>query len=659
MQSEAQNRWAVLVGIDQYEPPVSSLSGCCQDAKDASDIVLSRLQVPAENIKMLVAPLGRQIDYSTEDAPTKKNVVQALKNLEQKDPGGFVYFHYSGHGGRDPTKYVGLKGAGQKDETICTWEEYITDVELGDLLDQLALKHTVFVLLDCCHSGGADREGYEPPYLIRSKDYGSEQLTNRGKGHDRNANPLLKSQLYRKRKYNLVAACQPSELASEWRYSKTENGRQKSYSCGAMTHFFLQALEKLSSSQDPVTYGQLLNVVEVEFKSNAVSLDQKPMHLGERDRILFATEALSNSSRGMANVISKDQNSVTLNKGSSKQVTVGDSFLLYPPSQVYLGLFTDDTSGTEICITSVKDFESTAIVAPNSSGSLNSVETGWFARLNWRVNRKTVHVQLPLDDNHDALNRIQKEWKKYVDPYAPYDLVFTPPVIDADFAMYVDENQNFRLRDKAKEEMTLLPLISAYSDNNVEELMGLLNHLSSYQLVADIAQGSGGRRPNFEYGIEEAPKDEQNPESLGSWRFWFKNLSSTPLYVTIIALGPAYRINEVFPFEFAPSSEIAGKEEFPPDVFVDIDIPDLLDPVKNNSDFKMSDRFKIFITNTLVDFRDYKLPDLTKDPSKLRARAANRANVRRPRFSAWVVEEVTITTERRSNGSYITYESNS
>ncbi|KAF5607432.1 uncharacterized protein FSUBG_5332 [Fusarium subglutinans] len=188
--------------------------------------------------------------------------------------------------------------------------------------------------------------------------------------------------------------------------------------------------------------------------------------------------------------------------------------------------------------------------------------------------------------------------------------------------MYVDENQNFRLRDKAKEEMTSLPLISAYSDNNVEELMGLLNYLSSYQLVADITQGSGGRRPNLQYEIKEASKDDQNPT----------------------------------PFEFAPSSEIVAKEEFLQDVFVDIDIPDLLDPIKNNPDFKMSDRFKTFITNTAVDFRDYELPDLTRDPSKLRSRAANRADARRPRFSAWVVEEVTITTERRSNGSYITYQ---
>ncbi|KAF4503123.1 hypothetical protein FAGAP_678 [Fusarium agapanthi] len=262
---------------------------------------------------------------------------------------------------------------------------------------------------------------------------------------------------------------------------------------------------------------------------------------------------------------------------------------------------------------------------------------------------------LPPNDNHDALNRLQEEWKKYVDPYAPYDLVFIPPVIDANFTVYVDENHNFRLRDKAKEEMTLLPLISAYSDNNVEELIGLLNHLSSYQLVADITQGSGGRRPNLEYGIEEASRDDQNPASLGSWRFWFKNLSRATLYVTIIALRPAYRINEVFPFEFASSSEIAAKEEFPPDVFADIDIPDLLDPIKNNPDFKMSDRFKIFITNTAVDFRDYELPDLTRDPSKLRSRAANRADARRPRFSAWVVEEFTITTERCNNGSYFTH----
>ncbi|RSL48831.1 hypothetical protein CEP53_009407, partial [Fusarium sp. AF-6] len=609
--------------------------------------------VPPTHVKVLTAPLGRTIDYSVPDAPTKKNVLKALKKMGEKETGAFIYFHYSGHGSRSITRYPNLKGAGQKDETICTWEEDITDVELGNLLDQLSHKHTVLAVLDSCHSGGADREEFQPLYKIRCRDYSTFVSANRGTEQGRNATPTHKSELYRERGYDLIAACHPNERANEWCYSKTENGGKKKYPCGAMTYFFLKSLESFARSKSPITYGQLQSVLNAEMEARSAELGQTPMHLGNRDRIIFANTALSTELRGLANVVDKSQDSVTLNRGSSRQVQVGDRFLLYPPSQVYLGLITaDDSAGREVEITRTRVLESTAIIIPDSSGSLDSIQTGWFARLSSRLIRKTVHVQLPPDDDSPALHRLRR---LEVNPDAPFKLVFTPPAEDADFTVRIGEDRTFLIEDKEKDAMTTLPLISAYGERNLPQLMGLLNRLSFYQFLLETTTGSGGQRPSYEFSLEKAAPDEENPESLDGWKISFKNKSPATLYLTILTLGPAYGIQELFPNGFASSTEVAPMEEIPGHVFVDIVVPELLASARGSAGFQMSDRFKVFVTRKPVQFTEYTQHDIVLDPAELELNA-RRATIRRPRVSEWVVDEAEIITQRLDDGSFITFD---
>lgn len=91
------------------------------------------------------------------------------------EPGTTNFFHYSGHGGqvRDPT---GNNPSGVLD-TICpvdfqTNGQINSDTLHQHLVSRMPPSSTLFVILDCCHSGSA----LELPYVYRSDAEGNVNL---------------------------------------------------------------------------------------------------------------------------------------------------------------------------------------------------------------------------------------------------------------------------------------------------------------------------------------------------------------------------------------------------------------------------------------------------------------------------------------------------
>jgi len=91
------------------------------------------------------------------------------------EPGTCNFFHYSGHGGqvRDPT---GNRPSGILD-TICPVDfqqngQINSDILHEHLVSRLPANSTLFVILDCCHSGSA----LELPFVYRSDDDGNVNL---------------------------------------------------------------------------------------------------------------------------------------------------------------------------------------------------------------------------------------------------------------------------------------------------------------------------------------------------------------------------------------------------------------------------------------------------------------------------------------------------
>eukprot|EP01063_Lacrimia_lanifica_P009654 TRINITY_DN16588_c0_g1_i1.p1 TRINITY_DN16588_c0_g1~~TRINITY_DN16588_c0_g1_i1.p1 ORF type:complete len:721 (+),score=202.28 TRINITY_DN16588_c0_g1_i1:70-2232(+) len=142
-------RRALLVGCN-YPKSKKPLTGCIEDVKR----VAQRLH-GAYEVRCLT-------DDVTDPylRPTKVNIMNSLqwliRNLQQNQ-GMTVFFHFSGHGSRQPERKAGSELTGM-DETICPCDcEEVGDIVDDDLQDEFLRKvprgNRVLSIMDCCHSG--------------------------------------------------------------------------------------------------------------------------------------------------------------------------------------------------------------------------------------------------------------------------------------------------------------------------------------------------------------------------------------------------------------------------------------------------------------------------------------------------------------------------
>ena len=149
---------ALLIGIEKYSAPgINPLEGPANDIALVSELLVTRFQVPKENIKTLA-----------DAEATHTGIEKAFADLAQRvHPGDFVYIHYSGHGSEAKDK-----NGDERSGFDQTWVSYgarahrfkgiddydILDDEINSWLIPLYNKtdHVVFVS-DSCHSGSVSR----------------------------------------------------------------------------------------------------------------------------------------------------------------------------------------------------------------------------------------------------------------------------------------------------------------------------------------------------------------------------------------------------------------------------------------------------------------------------------------------------------------------
>lgn len=156
----ARTVYALLVGIDQYEPPVApALRGCVNDMKHLETYLRGRIGDDAQIVTLFDA------------AATHAGVSAAFRtHLGRATAGDVAIFAYAGHGSQEPVppEFAGGDASGQlqnlltfdswrsKDGTV-TWP--MADKELSLLLSEVSASgaHTV-AILDCCHCGDGTRD---------------------------------------------------------------------------------------------------------------------------------------------------------------------------------------------------------------------------------------------------------------------------------------------------------------------------------------------------------------------------------------------------------------------------------------------------------------------------------------------------------------------
>ncbi|WP_419939801.1 caspase family protein [Candidatus Palauibacter sp.] len=166
---DPSDRYALLVGINDYPGRAADLRGPLGDVAIMHDILVRNYGFLTENILVL-----------RDNQATRDNIIRAFaSHLGQAGPDGVAAFFFSGHG-REGGENIGVLDleVNGVDESLVVWGpgEYtslILDDEVGFLLDGLEAER-ILVVIDACYSGTSTMSGGP----IQAKEASDSDLSN-------------------------------------------------------------------------------------------------------------------------------------------------------------------------------------------------------------------------------------------------------------------------------------------------------------------------------------------------------------------------------------------------------------------------------------------------------------------------------------------------
>lgn len=244
--------YALLVGIDNYNPPVPKLGGAKKDIEKIRSYLENNFKDRPLHIKTLL-----------EQEATYDQFIQNFReHLGQAKTDDVVWFHYSGHGSRQTSAEEFEKlNSGKKDETLVLYDSRpsgkdLADKELAVLIHEISARNPhILVTLDCCHSGSG----------TRSAEAFTERLS-ADRGDKRTMDSYLSGYFNQRgtalpeARYLFFAACNRFQSAKE----SFDGG-------GLFTENLIQALEQ---SKKDISYADLL----IQLRQGVVTMkwDQDP-----------------------------------------------------------------------------------------------------------------------------------------------------------------------------------------------------------------------------------------------------------------------------------------------------------------------------------------------------------------------------------------------
>ncbi|MCA9874328.1 MAG: caspase family protein [Anaerolineales bacterium] len=193
------NRWAVLVGVNQYEDwqNYGSLEVCVQDVTAIQQALIAGGYEP-ERIHLLTDD-GPEI-------PTRANILSSLQAVAAAtEPGDSLLFYYSGHGSavKDTSYLVARDG-----RFNVLGDTAVSVTRIKEIMNDAPARAKV-IILDACHSGAQIGKGAEPmsAEFIRRVFEEAEGMV-------------------------ILASCKQGEKSYEWRDEKRS----------VFTHYLLEAM---------------------------------------------------------------------------------------------------------------------------------------------------------------------------------------------------------------------------------------------------------------------------------------------------------------------------------------------------------------------------------------------------------------------------------
>jgi caspase domain-containing protein len=388
-ESDTRNRWALLIGINEY-PSLGSqsyLKGCLNDVEAMSGVLVEKFRFPQENLAIL-----------RDGEATRDGILTAMNDLTGRvGKDDVVVFHYSGHGSR--MRDLNGEGEDGMDETIVPYDSGrstenrdIRDGEIYDWILRLTEKTPyVTLVFDCCHSGSIVRDAFGeqsrsvPPDLRVPEGAWVSSVPARARSASTPGPKKGPSGwLPLGERYVVLTGCSHLESSYEVKVGDKEEIRH-----GALTWFLTQALAEARSGN---TY---LDIFErVAPRVTSLYQFQHPQLEGARDREIFGIGMIE--PMRFVPVLGRSGDQVSLGAGASCGLTAGSVYEVYPA-----GTKTEDEGGAplgKVTLTGIGAVTSEARI--DEETETNKIEEGSRAVERSRFlgeTRMVVDVLAPAD----------------------------------------------------------------------------------------------------------------------------------------------------------------------------------------------------------------------------------------------------------------------
>lgn len=334
----------VLIGIDAYQG-VNPLNGCVNDIDAVQSLLITRLKVPAKHIRRLAAaqfdPTIKRPTAVKTEAPTRANILAALRALDSDavKPDDRVFIYHSGHGTHrfvpvGETKYFrealvpsDYRASNDPNDTT---ENLVYDWELNDVIARIAARtSSLTVVLDCCHSAGATREGDPADDGLKGARFLPDP-TPKGSTVTLPADVSLDGLRGATGSFSrsaagamVVAACLDVELARE-----SDAGGNDDYH-GELTRAFLAALKDVPDAALPtLRWGEIWRAMLAKIE--VANPRQHPWYSSDVARRVFGG-APERGDLGYRVTFDATTNTWAIDAGSLSDVSEGALVALYPP----------------------------------------------------------------------------------------------------------------------------------------------------------------------------------------------------------------------------------------------------------------------------------------------------------------------------------------
>lgn len=270
----SRNLYALLIGIDDYPPPVPRLYGCVNDINAFEAYLQGRVAKGEFNLHLLKL---------TDSQATRQAVIDGFRqHLRQAGPNDVALLYYTGHGSQEPApeEFWAIE-PDRMNETLVCWDSRtpggmdLADKEIALLIDEVQEKGAHFVIImDCCHSGSGTRDALQFNSIrqapadtrvrpIESYLFPKERMMQARPQAEAPQGKTSGWQTLPHGRHVLLAACQDVQTAKE-HYAEGK-------SWGAFSYFLR---DTLASATAPLTYRDLFKQAQARVRASV--RDQAP-----------------------------------------------------------------------------------------------------------------------------------------------------------------------------------------------------------------------------------------------------------------------------------------------------------------------------------------------------------------------------------------------